>query len=175
MQTKVVTNDFLDLRRSCARAAGELDHGSRGRMARAERRREVSRSITPAQYRAMESEASVESRVTAWLEERGYEVLKLVTEVERGYRGKSRRNKPGTPDLFAVGPWQLYRVRTGKDGKCVYLPKLMFLELKRAKGGRHSKAQIDRAEELGAKGYLVFQHASNGVDVIEQLEEWLRQ
>ena len=121
----------------------------------------MSREVTPAQYRAMETEASVEERVTAWLQERGYRVHPLVTEVERGYRGKSRRNPPYTPDLIAVRVW------------CTGLTKAFYLELKRANGGKHSTGQLAMAEKLRNERFQVFQHQSNGVDVIEQLAEFL--
>lgn len=129
------------------------------------------RTITPAQYRAMESEASVEARVTVWLEERGYRVHPLVTEVERGYRGKSRRNPANTPDLIAV----LIHGTSQWWSSIINYPRVMYLELKRAKGGRHSAGQLAMADKLRDEGFAVFQHQSNGVDVITQLEEWLRQ
>ena len=110
--------------------------------------------MTPAEYHARELEASVENRVTAWLKARGWEVHPLVAEMPRGYRGRSRLNPPGTPDLVAIRPY-----RTP-----------FYLELKRAKGGRHSKVQKAEAARLDKKGFFVFIHASNGVDVIEQLD-----
>lgn len=120
--------------------------------------------MTRAQYRATESEASVEARVTQWLENRGYRVHVLVTEVERGYRGKSRRNEAGTPDLIAVGPWETYK----------NWPAVLYLELKKAKGGRHSADQVAMQATLRRDGFIVFAHKSDGSDVIEQLEAWVK-
>ena len=113
--------------------------------------------LTAKQYKATESEASVEARVVAYLEERGYEVFPLGSEVERGYRGRSRRNKPGTPDLMAARPNHAF-----------------LLEIKKAKGGRHSPVQRARQADLRLNGFAVFAHESDGTDVIEQLKEFMR-
>lgn len=121
--------------------------------------------ITAAAYKATESEASVEARVTQWLTERGYNVHPLVSEVERGYRGKSRRNPPGTPDLIAVGPW---------EATLGFLPSKLYLEMKKAKGGRHSAEQVAMQAKLRAQGFCVFAHRSDGTDVIEQLDAWAK-
>ena len=122
---------------------------------------------TPAEYKATESEASVEARVTQWLTERGYRVHVLVTEVERGYKGRSRRNEAGTPDLIAVRPY-------GIAVRPYDWEPVLYLELKKAKGGRHSADQVAMQATLRAEGFCVFAHRSDGTDVIEQLEEWAK-
>jgi hypothetical protein len=113
----------------------------------------------------MESETSVEQRVTQWLKDRGYRVHVLVTEVERGYKGRSRRNKAGTPDLIAVRGWVALSM---------VWPATLYLELKKANGGRHSKEQKAMQAALRAEGFCVFAHKSDGSDVIEQLEQWAK-
>ncbi len=117
--------------------------------------------MTAKQYQSLELENSVEERVTRWLQERGWQVHPLVTEVERGYRGKSRRNPPGTPDLIAV-----------RRDKCEGRDQVFYLELKRAKGGKLSKFQIEEHKRLSEEGLAVFAHQSNGSDVVDQLNEF---
>lgn len=127
--------------------------------------------MTRAQYKATESETSVEARVTQWLKERGYRVHVLVTEVERGFKGKSRRNEAGTPDLLAVGAWDMF-VERGQPTGALWYPSKLYLELKKAKGGRHSADQVAMQATLRAEGFNVFAHRSDGTDVIGQLEAW---
>jgi hypothetical protein len=81
-----------------------------------------------------------------------------------------RFNKPGTPDILAVP--QLSFTDFGNLGdtpRDVLRPVLVWLEIKKSKGGKQSDAQKQFQAEVQAQG-----HTYLLISDVDQLRDWLK-